>query len=152
MTKQKLPAAEFRLPRGRFVRGSFTSLTTTDHKNQPLDPKKHHYWIAIAVEKTAPGVGEVVNGIIAHAWQTYQMVAGSQPVFGQMQMGLAAPSFAWKIDDGDTDPKWSQREGCKGCYIFQMSTTFAIPTFDGANNEIGRAACRARVDNRLQAA
>jgi hypothetical protein len=144
--RPKYPSAEFRLPRGRLVRGSLTKLQTTDHKNQPLPPNKHNYWIAIAVEKTTPGAGDIVNGIIGHAWNTYQMVAGAGTpnpptgVFAQMSMGLAAPSFAWKIDDGDLDPKWSQRDGCKGCWIIQMSTTFPIPCFDPSNASLDPAA------------
>jgi hypothetical protein len=133
MSKQQFPKAEFRLPPGRFIRGSMTSKTTTGHNNQPLAENKHHFWVAVAVEKTAPGVADIVNGIVSHVWQSYSAVAGSQGVLQQIGYLLAAPSFAWKLDDGDTDAKWSQREGARGCYIFQMSTTQNLNVFDAGN-------------------
>lgn len=134
--KVKYPKAQFRLPRGRYVRGSFTKMTTTDHKKQPLPPEKHHFWVAIAVEKTAPGLGDVLNGIMQHTWQTYSAVAGNQAVMQQLQAGYAAQSFSWKITDADTDAVWSKREGCQGCWIFEMRSYQGMNLYDGLNRQL----------------
>lgn len=133
MSKIQYPAQGFQLPRGRFVRGSMVKKTTTDHKKQPLPENKHHYWIAMAVPKNTPGVNDLNNAIVAHAWNSYAAVAGNQAVYQQMAMHLAAPSFAWKIDDGDAHETWKTREGCPGCWIYNMSTTFELNTFDNRN-------------------
>jgi hypothetical protein len=134
--KVRYPAVEMLLPKSRWVRGSLTEKTTTDHKNQPMEERKHHYWIALAMPKSNPATSEVVNKIMAHAWQTYQGVAGSGGVIAQMQQGLAATAFAWRLHDGDTDPKWKGRPGCAGSFIIEMKSGFDIPCFDGANRQL----------------
>jgi len=140
----KYPEIYFLLPRGRLVRGSLTEMVTKDHENKPLPPEKHHYWFAVAVPKGSPAapvagaqpVDAIVNAIMQHAWNTYQQVAGSQPAQAQMQQGLAATAFSWKMEDGDANPKWSQRDGCKGCWIFLLRSTYPTATFDAANAQL----------------
>lgn len=138
----RYPTKEWKLPAGRLVRGSLTDIQTKDHKNNPLPPEKHHYWIAIACPKSDPATIQVWNELWQHTAQHYGQVAGSAGVMQQINLGLAATAFAWKIDDGDTDAKWSQRDGCKGCLIFQMSTTFPIACFDNANAQLDPAAIK----------
>lgn len=134
--KVKYPRAFWNLPRGRLIHGSLVQKVTTNHQKQPLPENKHHIWICIAIAKTEPGVNEVIQGIMGHAWNSYQAVAGAEAVKAQISMMLAAPAFAWKIDDGDTDPKWSRREGAAGCWLFQLTTYLpeGIPCYDAANN------------------
>lgn len=138
----RYPTKEWRLPAGRLVRGSLTDIQTKDHKNNPLPPEKHHYWIAIACPKSDPATIQVWNELWQHTAQHYSQVPGSAGVMQQINLGLGATAFAWKIDDGDTDPKWSQRDGCKGCLIFQMSTTYPIACFDNANAQLDPAAIK----------
>lgn len=131
--KIKYPDQGFQIPRCRYVRGSMVKKYTTDHKKQPLPENKHHYWNALAMPKGTPQANDLLNGIIAHTWNTYASVAGNQAVMDQLKLGMAAPSFAWKIDDGDTHPDWSKREGCPGHWILGLATTFELNTFDNRN-------------------
>jgi hypothetical protein len=134
--KVRYPSTEMLLPKSRWVRGSITEKTTTDHKNQPMEERKHHYWLALAMPKSNPLTIEVVNKIMAHAYQTYQGVAGSQAVIAQMNLGFAATTFAWRLHDGDSDAKWKDRPGCAGSFIIEMKSGFEIPCFDNANRQL----------------
>ncbi len=134
--KVRYPSIETALPRGRLVRGSLTEKQTKNHKNEPLPPDDHHYWFAIAVPKTAPGLAEAWGKIYQHVYQSYMTVPGSQSVIQRIQQGLQVVGFAWKIDDGDTDPVWSKREGCPGTLIFQFKTMYDVATFDNANRQL----------------
>lgn len=139
----KYPTADFTLFGGRIVRGGtaqagpLVHVQTKDHKGAPLPENKHHKWFAVAVPKAK--CADVINGIYAHVQQSYAQVAGSGAVMQQIGMWLAAPAFAWKIDDGDTDARWSQRDGCAGCYVFQLSTNFEVTCFDNANRHLDPA-------------
>lgn len=130
----RYPAKDLPLPEGRFISGSLTDINTKDHKQQPLPENKWHRWFAVAIPKTAPGIDAALGTIYQHAVGSYQTIAGNQVVMQQIGMWLAAPQFAWKIVDGDAPgaPAWTQAHG-KGCYIFQMKTTFEIQCFDPAN-------------------
>lgn len=143
MSKVRYPTQQFRLPRARLIHGSTSVLVTTDHKRQPLPPEKHHLWMLFAVEKQSPGINDVINGVIGWTWQLYSGLAGNQAVLAQLATRnaaghadpLAAPTFSWKIDDGDL----SKYEGAKGCWLFHLKTNVkALPihTFDGLNNRI----------------
>jgi hypothetical protein len=122
--KQKFPTYDFTLPPGRFVLGSLTELQTKD--NNGRDRKTPTMFIAVAVDKRTPGIDDIIGHIIGYTRHTYQYVPNGQ----QVQQRLAQPNFAsktgfaWKIKDGDHDPKWSAREGCRGCWIFIFNTSF----------------------------
>lgn len=135
MANVKYPEVGFKLPRSRFISGDAAKKKTTDHERKPLQPDKYHFWMAFAVPKTSPGAHEAVNGIVAHAWNTYQTVAGAANVMEKIKLGIHVPEgFSWKIDDGDTHPTWSKKDYCRGCYIFQPKTYFdTVNVIDNAH-------------------
>jgi hypothetical protein len=123
--KPKYPTFDIPFPAGRFVLGSLTELQTKD--NNGRDRKNPTLFVAVAVDKRTPGIDDILGNIIGYARHTYQYVNGGQ----QVQQRLAQPNFAaksgfaWKIKDGDHDPKWAAREGCPGSWIFCFGTSYA---------------------------
>jgi hypothetical protein len=123
--KQKYPGFDITFPAGRFVLGSLTELQTKD--NNGRDRKNPTLFIAVAIDKRDPSIDGIIGNIIGYARHTYQFVPGGQ----QVQQRLAHPNFAaksgfaWKIKDGDHDPKWAAREGCPGHWIFCFGTSYA---------------------------
>lgn len=123
--KQKYPGFDIPFPAGRFVLGSLTELQTKD--NNGRDRKNPTLFIAVAIDKRDPSIGGIIDNIIGYTRHTYGFVPGGQ----QVQQRLAQPNFAaksgfaWKIKDGDADPKWAAREGCPGNWIFCFGTSYA---------------------------
>jgi hypothetical protein len=123
--KQKYPGFDIPFPAGRFVLGSLTELQTKD--NNGRDRKNPTLFIAVAIDKRDPSVAGIIDNIIGYTRHTYGFVPGGQ----QVQQRLAQPNFAaksgfaWKIKDGDADPKWAAREGCPGNWIFCFGTSYA---------------------------
>lgn len=133
-TKPKFPTFDIPFPAGRFVLGSLTELQTKD--NNGRDRKNPTLFVAVAIDKRTPGIDQIIGNIIGYTRHTYQYVNGGQ----QVQQRLAQPNFAaksgfaWKIKDGDADPKWAAREGCRGCWIFCFGTSYAPARCCDPNN------------------
>lgn len=130
-------------PGSRLVMGSLTERVTKDAKGQPIPPEKQPIFFGIATPKSDPASGELVNTLYNMAVGHYNQMP---LVMNQINMGLAAPDFAWKIDDGDVakaDPRTGRLRDIpdymRGCYIFKFSTLFDFGAcnFDGV--DINRA-------------
>lgn len=130
-------------PGGRLVMGSLTSKQDKDFDGKPIPPDQQRYFFGLAVPKNAPGVGELIGELYQMAVTDY---AHAPAVMAQIQQGLAAKDFAWKISDGDVqtyDKKTGQMrpipEYLKGCYIFKFSTQFEVDACDVNGITINRA-------------
>lgn len=124
-------AVNFYLPPGRMVGGSTHEPQTKDMQGR--DREKPSLYFAVAVPKTDPRVAEVLN-IIANTARAFY---GNHPTIkAQLDMGLNAHNFAWKVSDGDSE-KERVRPGRAGCWIFHFSTSFeSIQCGDSQNNQI----------------
>ena len=127
-------AVNFYLPPGRMVGGSTHVPQTKDQQGR--DREKPALYFAVAVPKTDPRVAEVLN-VIANVARGFY---GNHPTIKQqLDMGLNAHNFAWKVSDGDSD-KEKTRPGRAGCWIFHFSTSFEkIECGDSQNNQIDPA-------------
>ena len=129
-------------PGGRMVMGSLTEKAATDQDNKPIPPEKQAYFFGVAVPKSAPGANELIGKLWQLAATDY---AGAPLVMAQIQQGLAAKDFSWKIQDGDL-PTYDKATGAakampeymKGCWIFKFKTQFEISACDAAGNDIAR--------------
>jgi hypothetical protein len=131
---------ELLTPVGRLVQGSLYDPQTTDAENKPLIYKtgpnagqpRQEFYFAIAIPK----------GIETH-WSTTEW---GLKIYNCAQQGFPngqanAPSFAWKIKDGDSNipnrvgRKPSDCEGFPGHWILNFSSGFApaIYTADGSS-------------------
>ena len=110
---------------GRLVQGSPFTPNTIDQLGNPLVYKKgpkigqprEDYYMAIAIPKTDPSIADMVAKM--------QQVAMAGFPGGQYN----APTFAWKMMDGDgIDSKgqpYANREGFAGCMVFKFSGGYA---------------------------
>ena len=84
----------------------------------------------MAIEKNAPGMNEMLGLMFKAAQAGY----GQSPqIMAQINMGLAATAFSWKIVDGDEmranpttgaqEPRWKHGQGC---WVVKFSTTLLI--------------------------
>ena len=129
-------------PGGRLVMGSLTEKDDKDYDGKAIPDEKQRYFFGVAVPKDAPGVMELINSIWVMAATDYASVP---LVMNQINQGLAAKDFAWKIDDGDT-PTYDQKTGqlkttpdyILGCYIFKFSTQFEFDACDANGVQIAR--------------
>lgn len=120
----------FFLPPGRIVNGSVYELQTEDQHGKTKE--KPNIYFGVAVPKTDPGVAEVLQIINQVAYGYY----GNTALKDQLALGLNAPNFSWKVDDGDLE-KNKGKEGFAGCWVFRFSTSiFPIKTADSQNNPI----------------
>src|SRR5262245_31772306 len=128
--KPKIPGYDVLIGPGRVVRGSLHEMQTKSYDGSPRETPV--IWFAIAVDKRTPGIDAAIGNIIGYTRHMYQFVAGSQQVQQKLQQPdfVNRTGFAWKVKDGDRDPKWSQREGCQGCWIFQYETQYALRVCD----------------------
>lgn len=130
-------------PGGRLVMGSLTQKQDKDFDGKPIALENQRYFFGLAVPKDAPGVVEIINSL----WQMAATDYANVPlVMAQINKGLDARDFAWKIDDGDAqrfDKKTGQPrptpDYVKGCYIFKFSTQFEIGACDVNGVELNRA-------------
>ena len=119
------------LPAGRLISGSVSEKRTTDYQNQPIAPDKQGFDFGIAIQKSAPGINEIIGAYYQKAVADFQ---GNQGVLQQIQMGLGAPEFSWKIKDGDLpNREGSINENSRGCWVFYLSSIYA-PTCSNAQN------------------
>lgn len=129
-------------PGGRLVMGSLTKKGEKDINDVIIPPEKRMYFFGLAVPKTTPGLMEQINALWTMAATDYAQVP---LVMNQINMGLAAPDFSWKIQDGDVvtyDDKGQPRaipDYLKGCFIFKFSTMFEIGACDFNGVDINRA-------------
>lgn len=130
-------------PGGRLVMGSLTEQDDKDFDGKPVPADKRRYFFGVAVPKTAPGVMELINQLWQMAATDYAQVP---LVMAQINQGLAARDFAWKVQDGDVvtyDKKTGQPrptpEYLVGCFIFKFSTQFEIGACDMNGTELNRA-------------
>lgn len=130
-------------PGGRLVMGSLTEKGEKDYDGKPVPDEKQRYFFGVAVPKNAPGVMDLINSIWTMAATDYAQVP---LVMNQINLGLAARDFAWKIQDGDVvqyDKKTGQPkaipEYIAGCFIFKFSTMFEIDACDANGVQIARA-------------
>jgi hypothetical protein len=130
-------------PGGRLVMGSLNTKSAKDHEGKAIAPEDQRYFFGLAVPKSTPGLMELINSIWKMAATDY---ANVPLVMGQINQGLAARDFSWKIQDGDVvtyDKKTGQPrpipEYFKGCYIIKFSTNFEVSCCDFNGNDINRA-------------
>jgi len=107
----------FYLPPGRIVMGDPHTVQTTDQQGR--EREKPTAFFGVAVPKTDARVMPVIQLAKQVAVSGYQQNAG---IMAQINQGLGAPNFAWKIEDGDSE-KNRNREGFAGCWIFRFSTS-----------------------------
>lgn len=126
-------------PVGRLVMGSMSEAQTKDANGAPLTVKTpghpdfgkptQRYYFAVAIPKTPNDRGHWANT----PWGAKIWALG-HAAWPQGQGN--APTFAWKIDDGDsTVPNRKGRipaktEGFPGNWIVGFSSSFAVKTFD----------------------
>ena len=117
-------------PVGRLISGDPWTKQTTDANNRPIPEDKQSFWFAVAIEKNAPGMNEVLGLMFKAAQAGY----GQAPqIMAQINMGLAATAFSWKIADGDEmranattgeqELRWKHGQGC---WVVKFSTTLPI--------------------------
>lgn len=130
------------IPGGRLVMGSLTEKDDKDYDGKAIPDEKQRYFFGVAVPKDAPGVTELINAIWTMAATDYASVP---LVMNQINQGLAAKDFAWKIQDGDV-PTYDKKTGqvrqtpdyLLGCYIFKFSTQFEFDACDNNGVQIVR--------------
>jgi len=117
-------------PVGRLISGDPWTKQTTDANNREIPPEKQSFWFAVAIEKNAPGMNEMLGLMFKAAQAGY----GQAPqIMAQINMGLAATAFSWKIADGDEmranattgeqELRWKHGQGC---WVVKFSTTLPI--------------------------
>lgn len=130
-------------PGGRFVSGDLDRKQDKDYENKPIPPEEQQYYFAVAVPKNQPGADELLGQLRGLAMQAY----GQAPqLLAQVNMGLAATGFSWKIEDGDV-AKIDQSTGqpkkipeyIAGCYIFKFRTKYEFGACDVNGTHINRA-------------
>lgn len=134
------------LPPGRLVSGSVHEAQTKDADNKPIvyktgdkagQPAKRWYF-ALAIPKT-PGLGHWAH----EAWGALIWARGHAD-FPQGNAQL--PSFAWKIEDGDSTvpnkkmKKNCDREGFPGCWIIRMQSMVEPKTYTTMGQPAGNPA------------
>lgn len=135
--KIKYPTISFVTDEGRLVEGSLSKMSDVGYQNKKLD--KPQAYFALAVPKTSPTVGNIITGIMNHAWNSSAQLPIARQRMQSYPIGSPPPAiegqkppYAWKIDDGD-NVKRRDREGQAGCWIFKFTSTFAIPVADCYN-------------------
>ena len=117
-------------PVGRLISGDPWTKQNTDANNRPIPEDKQSFWFAVAIEKNAPGMSEMLGSMFKAAQAGY----GQAPqIMAQINMGLAATAFSWKIADGDEmranattgeqELRWKHGQGC---WVVKFSTTLPI--------------------------
>ena len=130
-------------PGGRLIMGSLTEKQTKDFDGKLIPEEKQRYFFGVAVPKDAPGIKEIINALWQMAATDYAQVP---LVMAQINLGLDAKDFAWKVSDGDAqtyDKKTGQLrtipDYMKGCYVFKFATNFEVSACDVNGNDINRA-------------
>lgn len=128
-------------PGGRLVMGSLTNKNDKDYDGRPIPADDQRYFYALAVPKNDPAVQALVG-------QLYQLAVtdfgGAPVVMSQINQGLAARDFSWKISDGDV-PTVNRKTGqpndipdhIAGNYIFKFTSKFEIDACNAQGQQIG---------------
>lgn len=122
---------------GRFVQGDLMRKGDKGYNNAPIAPEDQEYYLGVAVPKTDPNIGNLID-------QLYQMASthyAQYPVISQqIALGLNG-KFSWKIEDGDVakaDPQTGQLkeipEYLKGCWLLKFHTKYEFSACDMINN------------------
>jgi hypothetical protein len=129
-------------PGGRFVTGDLVRKGDKDYDGRPIPPEEQEYFFGVAVPKTDPGVNDLLGQLFQLASAHY---GSNAAISAQIQQGLTAPGFSWKVQDGDApvpDNRTGQMketpEYYKGCYIFKFKTKYEFGACDEQNIEMGR--------------
>lgn len=129
--------------RSRFVSGDLVVKQDKDYENKPIPPEEQEYYFAVAVPKTSPTIGELLAQLHGLASQAY---AQAPQFLAQVNLGLAATGFSWKIEDGDIakiDPSTGAAkkipEYIQGCYIIKFKTKYEFGACDALFNNIDRS-------------
>lgn len=130
-------------PGGRLVMGSLTDKEDKDHDGNVIPEADRAYFFGVAVPKTDPLVGGLIGQLYQMAVTDYQ----SAPlVLAEINKGLTAKDFSWKIQDGDA-PQYDSKTGAlrqtpdyiKGCFIFKFRTQYEFGACDFNGLDISRA-------------
>lgn len=130
-------------PGGRFVMGSLSEKDDKDFDGNIIPESERAYFFGVAVPKSDPTAAPLIGQLYQLAVTDYQ----SAPlVMAEINKGLAAKDFSWKIEDGDM-PSYDPKTGAprerpdylKGCYIFKFRTQFEIGACNAQGVDINRA-------------
>ncbi len=124
---------DFVLPVGRLVGGSLHNKYDKDAQGRPKE--KPTFFFAVAVEKTNPQINEIIGSMYQIAMTDYANNTIIQQTIDASYKGGFADGFAWKIDNGD-DPKFLDRVGYQGSWVFKFSTALDFPTVNNENVQI----------------
>lgn len=125
----------FHTPAGRFVSGSMTEKRTVGHNGKPIELEKQTFDFGIAIQKDAPGLGEMFQGIAAFAKQGYSTAPHIQQRVDLWFQTMSG--FSMKITDGDKPNTQGQiNDNMKGCFILWFSTMGAVIAADAQNTQI----------------
>jgi hypothetical protein len=117
-------------PVGRIISGDPWTKQTTDQNNRPIPEEKQSFWFAVAIEKNAPGMNEMLGLMFKAAQAGY---SNAPHIMAQINAGLAATAFSWKVVDGDemranstTGQQELRWKHGAGCWVVKFSTTLQI--------------------------
>lgn len=117
-------------PVGRLIMGNPWVKEDKDQNQREIPLDKQKFFFGIAVEKNAPGVNEMLGNMQQAAAEGYASVPN---VLAQVQMGLSATAYSWKVQDGDemvldqaTNQQVLRNKHAAGCWIFKFSTTLPV--------------------------
>lgn len=130
---------------GRVIQGSLYQAQDKDWQGNPLTIKNGpnkgqptiRYFFCVAYKKTRNHWSEESWGapIWAFGYQEW-------PRLRDQRTGLLPDTFAWKIEDGDSDkPNKNQRRNCdnenaRGCWLVNFSSNFAPKVFTSTGDPI----------------
>jgi hypothetical protein len=126
---------------GRLIMGSLTEKNDKDHEGNPIPPEKQGYFFGVAIPKTEPHFTQTLWPAVFNLAATdYAQVP---LVMQQIQQGLGAEKFSWKIEDGDA-VRYDRRTGqvrpnpeyMKGHFILKFSTMFEVACCDANQVDI----------------
>ncbi|MBL4769519.1 MAG: hypothetical protein JKY94_17735 [Rhodobacteraceae bacterium] len=119
------PSVTFMLPPGRLVGGDpFRRQKPKDAaKALEIPADKWPFYVGIAIAKTEP----LLEGVFAQI--------GQAAALGWPGGEAGAAGFAWKYVDGDL-PKYADKDGYAGCWVFNLSTTQTIRSVRSDNTPI----------------
>lgn len=83
---------------GRYVMGDMSKKGEKDMDGKPIAPEDQEYFFGVAVPKTDQNIGNLWSTLNGLAQQHYGQHHG---IMQQIQQGMNAPSFSWKVEDGD---------------------------------------------------
>lgn len=126
----------FHTPVGRFINGSLTEKRSTDSNNRPIEPEKQRYEFGLAIAKTDPAVGALLQSFGGHALQGYASAPHVQQRI-QAWFTNGMTGFSMKVSDGDK-PNQNGRvnQNSVGCYVIWFSTAMEINGANAQNTQI----------------